>query len=235
VIEICEIKLPLNFLKGQQVASLPYITSPGNIDKAFKGIQAAATPERVSQDFVKTILHIPGGSGSQMTTFLKKIGFTNPDGAPSDLYRRFRNPSTAGKAAAEAIKIGFKPLYIRNEYMHQLGDEKLKGLLIEETGLSHDSNVVTMVFACIKSMKKFANFANETEADDPASTSSMNEPIVERSGSSINFPMPQEAAQSLGLNLSYTINLNLPATSDIAVFNAIFKSLKENLLKAGNE
>jgi hypothetical protein len=34
----------------------------------------------------------------------------------------------------------------------------------------------------------------------------------------------------MGMNLSYTINLNLPATSDISVFNAIFKSLKENML-----
>ncbi len=33
------------------------------------------------------------------------------------------------------------------------------------------------------------------------------------------------------LNLSYTINLNLPETSDIQVFNAIFRSLKENLLR----
>jgi hypothetical protein len=29
-----------------------------------------------------------------------------------------------------------------------------------------------------------------------------------------------------------TINLNLPETSDVEVFNAIFRSLKENLLKA---
>jgi hypothetical protein len=33
------------------------------------------------------------------------------------------------------------------------------------------------------------------------------------------------------LSLGYTINLNLPATSDIAVFNAIFKSLREHLLR----
>ena len=46
---------------------------------------------------------------------------------------------------------------------------------------------------------------------------------------------PPAQASGLGLNLSYTINLNLPATSDIAVFNAIFKSLKENLLKSTDE
>ena len=34
------------------------------------------------------------------------------------------------------------------------------------------------------------------------------------------------------MNLSYTINLNLPATSDIGVFNSIFKSLKDNLLSS---
>jgi hypothetical protein len=32
------------------------------------------------------------------------------------------------------------------------------------------------------------------------------------------------------LNLAYTINLVLPKTEDVAVFNAIFKSLRENLL-----
>jgi hypothetical protein len=54
----------------------PYVTSPGNIIKALNGIKNAAVPERVSQDFVKTILKIPGGSGAQITSFLKKLGFT---------------------------------------------------------------------------------------------------------------------------------------------------------------
>lgn len=55
------------------MAVLPYVTAPGNIDRALRGIQSAATPESVSQDFVKTILLIPGGSGNQMTSFLKKL------------------------------------------------------------------------------------------------------------------------------------------------------------------
>lgn len=32
------------------------------------------------------------------------------------------------------------------------------------------------------------------------------------------------------ISLSYTINLNLPASKDVEVFNAIFKSLKEHIL-----
>jgi hypothetical protein len=205
------------------MAALPYVTAPGNIDKALRGIKSAATPERVTQDFVKTILQIPGGSGDQITSFLKKIGFANPDGTPSDIYKRFRNSATSGKAAADALRIGYSPLYIRNEYMHQLSDDKLKGLIIEETGLSEESNAMLWILAAIKGLKKHANWAGvateeEEKVSPPAIPVGVREPTPTRRG-------------GVGLNLSYTINLNLPATSDIAVFNAIFKSLKENLLK----
>lgn len=210
------------------MAGLPYITAPGNIDKAFQGIKTAATPERVSQDFVKTILKISGGSGSQVTAFLKKIGFANPDGAPSEIYKKFRNSSTSGKAAAQALKLGYAPLFTRNEYMYQLTDAQLKGLIIEETGQGDDSSVVALVLASIKAIKKHANWSDETLEDQPEKTMTAVSEVV-------NAPSTSASSAGIGLNLSYTINLNLPATSDVAVFNAIFKSLKENLLKASNE
>jgi hypothetical protein len=39
-----------------------------------------------------------------------------------------------GKAAAAALRTGYAPLYVRNEYMHKLNDEQLRGLIVEETG-----------------------------------------------------------------------------------------------------
>ncbi|MCL5668479.1 MAG: DUF5343 domain-containing protein [Gammaproteobacteria bacterium] len=208
------------------MATLPYVTAPGNIEKALRGIKSAATPERVNQDFVKTILQIPGGSGNQMTSFLKKAGFVNPDGTPSEIYKRFRNSSisTSGKAAADALKVGYAPLYTRNEYMHQLSDEKLKGLIIEETGQSEDSSTVTLTLAAIKALKKFADWS-ETTIEEKAEKPSA--PAMMVGGTALS----SVKRAGLGLNLSYTVNLNLPATSDVAVFNAIFKSLKENLLR----
>jgi hypothetical protein len=98
------------------MAPLPYVTSPGNIEKALTGIKEAATPKNVNQDFVKTILKIPGGSGNQMAAYLKKIGFVRPDGSPTDIYSRFRNPSSEGAAAAEALKIGYALLSARIDY-----------------------------------------------------------------------------------------------------------------------
>ena len=75
-----------------------------------------------------------GGSGNQITAYLKKIGFATPYGTPTDLYKKFRNSATEGWAAAQALKTGYAPLYVRNEYIHKLPDNDLKGLIVEETG-----------------------------------------------------------------------------------------------------
>jgi hypothetical protein len=206
------------------MASLPYVTAPGNIERALNAIRSAQTPERVTQDFVKTILKIPGGSGTQITSFLKKIGFVNSDGTPSDLYKRFRNKATSATAAADALRLGYSPLYRRNEFMHQMDDDALRGLIIEETGLGEDSNVPPLILSAITAIKKFA-------VDDKGHVS---KPTVTEGTSGhakVDIPSGSGQNQRLDMNLSYTINLNLPATSDIAVFNAIFKSLKDHIVR----
>lgn len=192
------------------MAALPYVTAPGNIEKALRGIKTAATPESVSQDFVKTILGIKGGSGNQITAYLKKIGL----------------------ATAQALKTGYGPLYVRNEYMHKLSDEELKGLIVEETGAEQDSNVVSLTIGCIKNLKKFAKWDAVPIDDTPKKP--ITEPLTSNTQPQQNLTVPP-GSQPLGLNLGYTINLNLPATSDPAVFNAIFRALKEHLLKTSNE
>lgn len=210
------------------MTNLPYIVSPGNIDKALSGIKAAAVPDRVSQDFVKTMLKISGSSGDQMTAFLKKLGLANPDGSPNELYRKFRNPASSGAAIATAIKHAYAPLYRRNEYMHELTDSQLLGLIVEETGQAHDAPSVKLTASCIKHLKNFANFRDkeDKEATEGARTAISNETRVP-----IPAAEPPSERRTLGLNLGYTINLNLPATSDPEVFDAIFTSLKNHLLR----
>lgn len=213
------------------MAALPYITATGNIEKALSAIKSAPTPDSVSQDFVKTVLQIKGGSGNQITSYLKKIGFAGSDGKPTSLYTQFRNPSTAGNAVAAALQVGYGRLYERNEYMHKLSDNDLKGLVIEETGAGDESAVPGLIVNCINALKSAANF--DAAASSNITDNSGISPIPPLTDNSIGLNPPQSSG--LGMSLSYTKNLNLPATSDISVFNAIFKSLKHNLLNSGDE
>lgn len=204
--------------RGIDMANLPYVTATGNVTKALNAIAAAATPESVSQNFVKTILKIPGGSGDQMTSFLKKVGFVNPDGSPTEIYRKFRNSSTRGAAAAESLKFGYAPLYKRNEFLHELPDKDIKGLILEETGAAADSSAPGLILSCIKAIKQFASFdqqiENETPQEIPLASGDL---VIERppsDGGRTRQPQPK----TIGLSVGYNINLNLPPTTDIAVF-----------------
>lgn len=217
------------------MANLPYVTATGNVTRALNAIAAAATPENVSQNFVKTILKIPGGSGNQMSAFLRKVGFANSDGSPTEIYRRFRNQTTRGEAAAASLKFGYAPLYKRNEFLHELTDKDLKGLILEETGLAADSNVPSLILSSIKAIRQFADFSapKSIEGKEEVAPEDVSIPQVVALSQQEGRSSPREGG-SVGLSLGYNIHLNLPATTDIAVFNAIFKSLKENLLGGGD-
>jgi hypothetical protein len=217
------------------MANLPYVTATGNVARALNAIAAAATPDAVSQNFVKTILKIPGGSGDQMTSFLKKIGFANSDGQPTEIYKKFRNQATRGAAAASSLKFGYAPLYKRNEFLHELADKDIKGLILEETGLAADSNVPSLILSCIKAIRAFADFDKKIADEEEAANAPAGFPLQYEGAPANGQQSWDRGSSNIGLSLGYNIHLNLPPTTDIAVFNAIFKSLKENLLSNRDE
>lgn len=201
---------------------LPYVPSYGLIGKVLEKIKAAATPARFTQDFLSAKLAMTGGSARSLIPFLKRVGFLGTDGAPTDLYKRFRNPSEAGAAAAEALRTGYRALYEINENAHGLPDKDLKGLVVQVTGLEPGSGTTAAVIGSFKALKSVSTFDGGGEAEDEEERPEEQTPPTET-------PIPVHHSARMGL--SYTINLNLPATSDIAVFNAIFKSLREHLLR----
>lgn len=209
--------------------TLPYLASPGSIKTCLDRIKAAATPERFTQDFVTTKLQIKGGTGAALIPFLKKIGLVASDGAPTDLYRQFRTSATSSQAIAKSIKHGYSALSSVNEYFYDLSDADFMDVILQVTGAEQGNQVAKLTLSTFKVLRSFAKF-DEQVAEQTVMVS----------------PLKQEEKQpnagthsGLGaekkLNLSYTINLNLPATSDQAVFNAIFKSLKEHLFAEANE
>ena len=203
-------------------AKLPYVTAYGNIAKALKKIQQASTPPRFTHDFLATKLAMSGGSARPVVPFLKRIGFIASDGTPTNLYKQFRGTDEGrGAAAAAGLRQGYAPLYEVNEYAHVLDEPKLKSLVVQVTGEAQDSKTVSAITRSFMTLNEFADHEAVPAAVSQAETVATLPAAGEVGGAG---PSPK-----LGLN--YTINLQLPATSDVAVFDAIFKSLREHLLR----
>lgn len=201
-------------------AKVPYMMAYGNLTKALERIRTAQTPPRFTQDFLETKLNLKGGGARPVIPFLKRTGFLGADGTPTRLYKRYRGTTEeAGAAAADALRTGYTPLYEVNEYVHDVNDEDLKAIIVQVTGMDANSSTLPAVVGSFKALRAVADF-------DAASTEAEPE-----EGTTLVPPRPSPTTTPVGnIKLGYTINLNLPATSDIAVFDAIFKSLREHLL-----
>lgn len=154
----------------------------------------------------------------------KKIGFINSDGTPSQFYKKFRNPSTSKSSLGEALRKGYSELYAKDENCHNLDKPKFKGLVMEATGEPHDSKVLELIvntFWNAKAIAEFNDISNESNEETP-------ELPTEKYSDAKN---EEQSSKRVHLGLNYTINLVLPKTDDPSVYNAIFKSLRENLLK----
>ncbi|AXC09489.1 hypothetical protein ACPOL_0102 [Acidisarcina polymorpha] len=207
--------------------SLPYLASPGSIKTALDKIKVAATPDRVTGDFVSTKIQMKGGAGAAIPPFLKKIGFVGSDGSPTEIYKRFRNDATSKTAVAEAIKIGYLELEKANEYFYELDDKGLMALITQVTGAEANSPVSKLTLSTLKTLKSLADF----ETKPALQIVEQHKKASSDDGEASKFPVvATNEGGGVGLNLAYTINLNLPASTDQAVFNAIFRSLKEHLL-----
>ena len=218
-------------------SSLPYVMAYGNIKKTLDAIIQAAVPDRFTQDFLTTKLSVKGGSGKMVLPFLKKVGFLNSDGTPTDVYSDFRIESSRPRAANTAILTGYSLLGEMNEYFYELEDKELKDLVVRATGMASGSSTVNSIVGSIKSLKEYANFSivESSEAtqekkpvqDAPSEIQDTPQKPYQDNG---RRSVKERGAQLNDFRLGYTININLPSSSDISVYNAIFKSLKENIL-----
>lgn len=129
----------------------------------------------------------------------------------------------------EALRAAYADLYARSEYAHLLPREKLRDLVVEITGLERENQIVGAIVRTFEALKTIGEVKEATKSGaaptaHDAEVSSAPAPL-ER----VDLG-PNRNGQEIGMNLAYTINLNLPSTSDPEVFNAIFKALKEHLL-----
>jgi hypothetical protein len=205
----------------------PFMNGYGTATKILLKLKEAQTPDRFTQDFLSTKLGFPGGTARPFIPLAKRIGFLETDGKPTDLYKSFRNHAHSKAAMATAIRKGYGQFYERNEYAHDLDKKRLEGLVVEITGLEAGHATVRSIVGTFEALKSFADFSGpeldrSTEAES-FRASDKTKPVADLDAAS-------GEDGEIRLNLAYTINLVLPKTDDVAVFNAIFKSLRENLL-----
>ncbi|MDR2407924.1 MAG: DUF5343 domain-containing protein [Bacteroidales bacterium] len=199
----------------------PYVNAYGNLQKLFDAIQQASVPSKFTLDYINTILNLKSSSYRAMIPYMKKLGFIDQANVPTQLYKDYRDTSSSKIIMAKAIKNAYPDIFASSEYAYKLSQSDLTSKLKTQTGAANNDKIIPCVVGSFMALCKLANFdSKEQPIKNPDTKLEISSAEVE------NKPLGAK------IGLSYTINLNLPATTEIDVFNSIFKSLKEHILDA---
>jgi hypothetical protein len=197
--------------------------SNNKIDPILKRIRSAAKPTRFSQ-----ALLVKWGFSSTndraVIPLLKQLGFLNESGVPTENYDRLRDTISWKHVLGDRVRELYADLFAINTNIHEAPDEEVKGAISRVTGKEEDS--VKRYYATFKALTSLADFTHKPtgreapeERADGAELKKETSPLA---------PHEQHEVRRRP-EFHYNIQIHLPPNGDIATYNAIFKSLRDNL------
>lgn len=208
--------------------SYPYTIANKQIEPMLTRIRTAARPER----FNRELLNAWGFNSSNdraIISVLKGLGFIAEGGTPTDAYDRLRDTNDWKYVLAERMRLLYSDLFAIDPNIHAQPDAETRSAILRLTG--KDEETSRRYFLTFKTLASLANFGskstgkstNEVQSPQPNPTS--HQPPPAQTPQQMHADEPKRRKSEY----HYNIQIHLPGTSDISVYNAIFKSLRDNL------
>jgi hypothetical protein len=198
----------------------------GQVPEFFAKLQEGQAPSSFTQQHLKDI-GFPSSNHRAFIPLLKALGFLSAGGTPTSRYHAYRDKSQARQILGEALKEAYSDLFVIKSHP----SDKDKSLIEGKFKSIHNATdrpaelMARTFFALLKLADLDHNPTPQAKAIEstPALPPEIIEPFAPPSVAVSNGSLPAPG-------LHYNIQIHLPATKDVEVYNSIFKSLKEHLI-----
>ena len=200
-----------------------YVLPTNRIPDLFRTNQDGQAPER----FTNQLLKDWGFSSTNDRAFiplLKALGFLTTDGKPTPRYLDYRDHSRSKQVLGQALREAYSEIFLIKEHPTSSDRSSVEGKLKSFHNVS--DNLASLMAKTFFGLLPLADLTAKATVLRPAvSDNGQMEVPAEPSTSAA------QAGFLGGAGLHYNIQIHLPATKDVEVYNAIFKSLKEHLVE----
>jgi hypothetical protein len=202
-----------------------YLTTTKNLPAIMAKIVEGTAPSKFNVDHLQG-LGFKGSGDRAIVPLLKDLGFLTADGVPTKRYLDYRDPTRSRKILGEALREGYEDLFHISE---KLSDTHRKEIIGKYKSTHNSTDKVAelqaMTFLALLRLSDIETAASLLAPPAASDTDGggVKEPQVAPNVTQI------KRDHVLG-GLHYTIEIHLPPTKDIDVFNSIFKSLREHLI-----
>jgi hypothetical protein len=195
-----------------------------NVPAIMQKIIDGTAPTRFTTEHLQG-LGFASSNDRTIIPMLKELGFLTANGEPTQRYHHYRDPSQSRSVMGEAIREAYSDIFHINAKPSKNDRSAIEGKF-KSTHNTSDRTAELMAMT-------FYAFLELADLNAAPPSSTLSRPIGSHNkhkDERIQDQIPTMPPQSPELRLRYNIEIHLPPTKDIEVYNAIFKSLKEHLL-----
>lgn len=213
-----------------------YLTSVKNVEAFFETIKSAKAPERFTTRFLAN-LGFKNTNDRLLISMMKALGFLDENGAPTQRYFNYLDDSQSTAVITEGIEEAYEDLFRLNTRADQMSKQELVGKLKSLTEGKKSERVIEAMATTFQALTKLGDFSDSHTRQDKKEENSAEKKITEKSQNFENNLQNSQPIEDISLrkgsfldSVTYRIEINLPPSRDKAVYDAIFRSLKEHLL-----
>lgn len=209
--------------------SSKYSQAPTRFPDLFTKIRDGQAPEQFTQQLLKD-WGFKSSNDRAFIPILKELSFLSPDGKPTTRYHSYRNHSESKKIMADAIREAYSDIFLIKEHPSDADKEAIKGKFKSFHNASN--SVANFMMRTFYELLKLSDLKSSKVKYKKENKESSVEDIAEKQHiDKINNSSNVKSLLPSVSGLHYNIQIHLPPTKDIEVYNAIFKSLKEHLIE----
>jgi hypothetical protein len=205
-----------------------YVLPINRIPDLFRRIQDGQAPERFTHQLLKDW----GFSSTNDRPFiplLKALGFLTTDGKPTPRYIDYRDHSRSKRVLGQAIREAYSEIFLIKEHPTSSDQSSIEGKFKSFHNVSN--NVARLMAKTFFGLLPLADLNAKTTGGPILRTVPSDNVQIELPAESGAAAVEAQSGLLDRAGLHYNIQIHLPPTKDVEVYNAIFKSLKEHLFE----
>lgn len=209
-----------------------YLITTKNLESIINSVVSAKAPERFGNKFLED-LGFKSSNDRLYVGIFKALGLIDENGQPTQRYYEFIDQTQTGKILAQGIEEAYEDLFRLRKDAQNLSNDEVKNKLKTLTQGQKSETVLNNMTSTFKALCGLADWHSVL----PKKTTTDKQDKNHSQEKEYHFdknPMADNSsgvpAQSPNMNLHYNIQIHLPETTNMAVYDAIFQSLKKHLM-----
>ena len=195
-----------------------------NLSAVINSVISAKAPERFTNKFLEN-LNFKSSNDRLYVGLFKALGLIDESSIPTSRYFEFIDQTQTYKVLAIGIEEAYEDLFNLRKDAQNLTLDEVKNKLKTLTQGQKSEKVLGLMANTFKSLCDLADWSSGKKIEEISHDDKLGK--EERASSDEPISKPKSSS---GMSLNYNIQIHLPETTNMAVYDAIFQSLKKHLM-----